>query len=71
MRNRRVGKGEKWRSGRRDGLMERCCRTGFDSDGLTATKITKKMSLSLEFVIEIMPIMRYIGVVFPFMGLLS
>ena len=39
------------------------CRTGFDSDGLMATKI----ALSLEFAVEIMPIAPHIGVVFLFM----
>ena len=48
------------------------CRTGFNSDGLTAkTIVTRNESLSLEFAIEVTPIIPYIGVVFPFMGLLS
>ena len=46
------------------------CR--FNGDSLTAAKIaTKKLSQSLEFAIEILPILPYIGVVFSFMGLLS
>ena len=39
----------------------------FDSDGLTATKNSdKQLSLSLEFAIEIAPIVTYTGVVFSF-----
>ena len=46
-----------------------CCywKTGFDSDGLTGAKSL----LSLEFTIEIIPIIPYIGVVSPFIGSLS
>ena len=40
------------------------CRTALDSDVLT---VVKKLSLSLEFAIEITPIIPYIGVVFSFM----
>mgnify|MGYP001796575078 CR=1 FL=1 len=48
------------------------CRRRFDSNSLTAVKIvTEKWLLSLEFAVEIMPIITYIGVVFPFMGSLS
>ena len=43
------------------------CRTGFDSDGLTAVKIaTKNELLSLEFAMEITAIIPYVGVVFSF-----
>ena len=47
------------------------CRTGFDSNSLTAAEIAARLSLSLEFAIEIIPIIPYIGVVFSFMGSLS
>ena len=47
-------------------------KTGLDSGSLTAAKTaTKHLFLSLEFTIEIMPIMTYTGVVFSFMGSLS
>ena len=46
------------------------CRTGFDSDGLTAAKIATENDCC-RIAIEIMPIVPYVGVVFSFMGLLS
>ena len=44
----------------------------FDSDSLTAAEIaTDYPSLSLDYTIEIVLIITYVGVVFPFVGPLS
>ena len=48
------------------------CRTRFYSDSLTTHENSdEKWLLSLEFVLEMVPIIPYIGVVFPFIGSLS
>ena len=48
------------------------CRTGFDCESLTAAKNSDtNLLLLLEFTIEIMAIIPYMGVVFSFIGLLS
>ena len=48
------------------------CRTGFDSDSLTAAKIaTENDRYRWNSLKKIMPIIHYIEVVFPFMGSLS
>ena len=51
------------------GNRRRYCRTGFDSDSLTAAQIVmNESSLSLGFAIEIISIIPYMGIVFPFAG---
>lgn len=49
-----------------NGLLDRYCRTGFDSSGLA-----DQSSLSLIYSIETMPILLYMGVIFPYFSLPS
>ena len=50
------------------GHMTQYCKTGLNSGSLTAAKVaTNESSPSLDYALEIIPIIPYIGVVFPFL----